>query len=149
MRYKIRVGKEKDTKALVKLGKYDWSNSDIFEFPFEKTEAKEIELIHFNKYISSEDAIKEMEVKGLRPATVTELLLFGAQYPEVQHEFPIVALGTVQQVFGDRGVACLGGGSAGRGLNLAWFEGGWYGDWRFAAVRKSESLDAGNLDLSR
>jgi len=145
MEYKIKIGKEDDLKALVEAGRYDYKDSDISYFSFEKTEAESIELIHFDRYISSEDAIKEMEAKGLRPATATELLLFGIQHPEVQREFPVVALGTVQSVRDFRRVACLNGDSASRDLRVLWFELVWPGDYRFAAVRKLKSLDTGKL----
>jgi len=45
--------------------------------------------------ISSEDVIKEMDRRGFRPATLMELLALGETHPELQRQFPIIALGTI------------------------------------------------------
>ena len=127
-----------DIISLVKLGKYDWVNDDAYKFSYEKTDAKEIELVSFDKAISSEDAIKEMDKNGLRPATATELLILGAEHPELQRNNPIVALGSVRQFRGGgRVVASLRRGGSERDLRLRWFDCGWSECYRFAAVRKS------------
>lgn len=136
MEYLIKVSEENDIEALVKAGGYDWSSSYMSEFPFEETDAKAIEVIKFGKSISSEDAIKELEIQGLRPATATELLLFGIQYPEVQRTETVVALGTVRRVGDDRRVAYLYGDSSGRFLCLLGWGVNWCGLYSFAAVRK-------------
>lgn len=143
-KYKIKLGKEKTIEALVKAGKYTWSSDNISKFPFEKTEAKEIELVHFNKSISSEDAIKEMDGMGLRPATTTELLLLGAQHPELQRKEVVVALGTVLPFHVHRYVAYLFGLSTLRRLVVTWFVNDWGEIYAFAAVRKSP-LETGKL----
>ena len=142
--YKIKAGGN-TISALVKSGKYDWFNDDIEKFPFEPTKAKEIEIVNFNRTISSEDAIKELDARGLRPATATELLLLGAQHPELQRKDWIVALGTVRSIRDFRSVASLSGDSAYRYLHVFWFENDWFEDFRFAAVRKLKSLDTRKL----
>ena len=97
----------------------------------------EIVLVHFNRDISSEDALKEMDALGLRPAKIEEPLAFGETHPDIQREFPIIALGSVWRGRnGDRGVPFLVGWGGRRGLRLDWFEVGWIGRCRFAAVRK-------------
>jgi hypothetical protein len=79
-----------------------------------------------------------MEKAGYRPARIEELLALGASQPELQKEFPIVALASVWRgPGGDRRVPYLRWDVAGRRLDLSWFEYGWTGDYRFAAVRKS------------
>lgn len=139
--YTILVDYAVSIEEMVRLGKYDWANSDITtgHFPTKRVgkAEMEVELIHFNRSISSEEALKEMDKMGYRAAEAHELLAFGAKYPDVQREFPIVALGSVwRRLRGYRRVVCLGRGDTGRGANLIWFEGGWYGIWRFVAVRK-------------
>jgi undecaprenyl-diphosphatase len=52
-------------------------------------------LFHFNRDISSEDAIAEMDKDGFRPATLAELLALGEAQPELQKQFPIIALSSV------------------------------------------------------
>ena len=45
--------------------------------------------------MTSERAVVEMQREGFRPARIEELLALGAQHPELQRSFPIVALGSV------------------------------------------------------
>jgi len=139
--YAVLVDFGLSLEELVKLGKYDWSNPDITSAHFPtrrkgKVET-EIEFFHFDRNISSEEAIREMDKAGYRPAEAHELLAFGAKYPDVQREFPIAALGSVWQYpDGDRYVVCLYEYDAERRAVLSRFEFVWYGIWRFAAVRK-------------
>jgi hypothetical protein len=94
-------------------------------------------LFHFSRDISSDDAISEMDKAGYRPATLMELLVLGILFPELQRQFPIVALGSVWRPTSDgRCVPYLDGSGSGRGLGLGWFDDGWYADYRFLGVRK-------------
>jgi hypothetical protein len=126
---------------MIQAGKYDWINNDITSdhFPITGTGQKEeeITLFHFNRSISSDDAIVEMAKKGFRPADPPEILALGAEHPELQKQFPIVALGSPwRDPGGLRHVVYLDRDDARRPLDLVWFERDWIGDWRFAAVRK-------------
>jgi hypothetical protein len=96
-----------------------------------------LELVHFNKRINSDDAIAELKRQGLRPATLWELLAFGSAYKEKQREFPIVALGSIWRDLGDRHAPCLWSNSDERYLYLYWYDDEWYGYCRFAVVRES------------
>lgn len=61
----------------------------------------------------------------------------GEIQPNLQREFPIVALGSVwRDGGGGRHVPVLGCGGAGRRLSLGWFEFGWDDGYRFLGVRK-------------
>ena len=139
--YPITVDYSKPIEEMVAAGQYDWSNSDITlaHFPTKrvgKAETK-VELLHFDRSISSEEALKEMDKMGYRPAEAHELLAFGAKYPDVQREFPLVALGSVwRRLGGRRRVVCLRRSDAARDAGLHWFGHGWRALWRFAAVRK-------------
>lgn len=140
--YTVTVNYDRTVEEMLEAGQYDWSNDNItadnFPLPNGKAGAEiiEVELIHFDRYISSEDAIAEMAKRGLRPATLAELLALGEQYPDLQREFPIVALGTVWRGRGGgRYVPYLYGGGQYRSLDLHWFEDDWDDDCRFAAVR--------------
>jgi len=76
---------------------------------------------------------------NLRPATLPELLAFGAKYPDKQKEFPIMALGSVWiDPDGDRRVHSLGWVEGERELHLGWDKPGYvWGDYcRFLAVSK-------------
>ncbi len=125
----------------IKAGKYDWSNSDINSknFPSDRKGTAEvaIELVQFGRYMESDEVLAELDKQGLRPATLPELLAFGAKYPDKQREFPIVALGSVWRYRGGyRDVAYLYSYAGDRYLNLSWLGSRWGASYRFAAVRK-------------
>ncbi len=127
---------------MIKAGKYDWINDDITAEHFPNTGSGKAEvdfqLVHLNKSANSEEVLLHMEKNNLRPATLFELLAFGAKYPELQREFPICALGSSWVLRdGDRRVPYLGRYDSGRGLSLDWFDVDWDGCWRFLAVRKA------------
>ena len=139
--FKVLVDYVKSLREMIQVGKYDWVNDDITSDHLPITgsgqEEKEITFFHFNRRISSDGTIAEMEKAGYRPALVEELLALGAAEKELQKQFPINALGSVwQSPRGYRRVPYLVWAGGGRILSLAWFGGAWDGRWRFAAVRK-------------
>ena len=140
--YHLSVDYGRSVEDGVRAGRYDWATSDDINsrnFPTKRkgTAEVEVELVHFNRGISTDEALGELDRMGYRPAEVHELLAFGEKYPKVQREFPIVALGSVwQDRNGDRSVPCLGRDGSERGLSLDWVEDDWYEVYRFAAVRK-------------
>lgn len=124
----------KTFKGLTK--RFDYVNSDIEpNFTIEEPRSREYKLYHFDRYISSEDAVKEMGKDGYAPATLGELL----SWKDWNESDWVVALGSVAEVSGDRRVPCLGGSGSGRGLRLSWWGRGWDRYGRFLAVR-TESL---------
>jgi hypothetical protein len=97
----------------------------------------EVALFHFDKNITSEAAIAEMDKAGYRPAKIEELLALGEFHPDLQREFPIVALGSSwRNPSANLGVPCLSRGGAERDLSLRWFGRDWSGNCRFVAVCK-------------
>jgi hypothetical protein len=140
--------------SLIKKQKFDWVNSDITDSLFEtpKEISSDYELCHFDRYISSEDAIKEMEKDGYRPANAWELLSW-KDWNGTDTTDTVVALGSVGEVVGIRCVPCIDGGGSGRSLYLYWFDDDWFASCRFLRVRNSslKSSDTknkalGNLD---
>lgn len=127
-------------EEMITAGKYDWKNDDITErhFPVKGEGMREVmtELIHFNRYMESEDVLRELDKRGLRPATIEELFAFGAKYPELQRQFPVVALGSIWQHLDYRDVPCLWGSTSERSLDLDWFGYRWHDCYRFLAARK-------------
>ncbi|MCG2695058.1 hypothetical protein L6261_03190, partial [Candidatus Parcubacteria bacterium] len=85
---------------------------------------------------TSEQVIAEMDKVGYRPATIWELLALGIAQPNLQMEFPIIALGSLCVLGGERRVAGLYRDAVGRSLYLGWFGRDWRDDCRFAGVRK-------------
>lgn len=139
--FRVLVDYYRSLEDMIAAGKYDYANPDINakHFPVAKhgKEDVAVELVHFDRNISSDEAIPELDKMGFRPATLPELLAFGEKYPDVQRRFPVVALGSVWlRLSGRRNVACLWGDSTERGLTLSWFEGDWLARYRFASVRK-------------
>jgi hypothetical protein len=97
----------------------------------------ELVLYHPNRNIESDDVVEELDQMGLRPATLQELCAFGEKYPDIQREFPIVALGYVcANSLGYRLVPNLGSWYTGRKLSLNDWGGEWRPDHRFLAARK-------------
>jgi len=137
--FPVIVDYSKSLAEMIRAGNYDWVNSNITvkHFPIQGQGQVEldIELVHYDRAMSSEDVIHDLDQRGLRPATLLELLAFGAKYPEKQREFPIVALGSVWRYCrGDRCVVSLRSFDFGRGLDLHCWAGRWVGRYRFAAV---------------
>lgn len=139
--FPVTVNYDLSLTEMIAAGKYNWTNDDITaeHFPVSGSGQVEVnvELVHFNRVIESENALKELDKAGFRPATLAELLTFGAKYPDKQREFPIIALGSVwRSRLGRRDVPVLWSRSYERDLHLAWFGHEWDEDCRFAAVRK-------------
>jgi hypothetical protein len=130
--------------AMIAAGKYDWKNTDITpeRFPIVGKGRVEFEdtLFHFDCDISSEEAGKLIvaadPTNPWELAKIENLLAYGARNPEEQRKFPIIGLGSVAKVFGNRRVACLGRCDAERNLGLYWFDDDWDAYVRFLAVRK-------------
>lgn len=126
---------------MIQAGNYDWVDSNInsANFPIvgQGVQKRRVELFHFNRFISSDAAIKEMDAEGHRPAKLEELLALGKAQPELQRQFPIVALGSVWRYSGCyREVPCLCRDASGRGLYLHCFNSDWAEFYRFLACRK-------------
>jgi len=144
--YPISVDYERSVEDGRKAGRYYWSNPDITSrnFPTKRNGKAEVavELIHFNRIVSTDEALCELDRIGYRPAELHELLAFGEKYPEVQREFPVVALGSVWRIRHSvrRSFPCLRmrGYMHGSRRSLSLRRSGfyWLEIFRFAAVRK-------------
>ena len=141
---KLTVDYSKTVEQAVADGKYDYKNSDITVKNFPISPAmigKKVDiagrLFHFDRNISSEDVIKEMDKENCRPAVLMEALALAAAHPELQREFPIIALGSVWRISsGGRQVPCLVVIGSARELNLNYFVSDWSAHCRFFGVRK-------------
>jgi hypothetical protein len=139
--YKLMVDYGRSIAASVKAGAYNWANEDINDKNFPNTEydqnggEKEMALFHFNRVVSSQDAIAGMKAEGYRPATAREILAFGETNPNVQREFPVIALGQVVELNGLRQVVYLCRRGSDRKASLSYCGGDWNGGYRFLGVR--------------
>lgn len=106
-------------------------------FPVEGNEVKDIlvELVHFERFISSPDALKEFSKRGLRPATMIEMLAFAAKNPNIQRKCVIVALGAVLDHSLGHHVGYLGGFASQRYVDLGRLDSVWRPSFRFLSVR--------------
>jgi hypothetical protein len=97
-------------------------------------------LFHFDRDISSEDALAEIAKADPKnpwmPAKAENTLTYGAKNPEEQRKYPIVGLGSVAEVGGSSGVLFLREDGSRRRLYLGWFGHDWGSYFRFLAVRK-------------
>lgn len=139
--YPIAVDYGRTLEVAIAAGNFGWKHSDITSehFPSQRTGQADlvIRLIHLDRDIETDAAIAELDKLGLRPADLPELLAFGEKYPDVQRQFPVVALGSVwQRPDGRRNLPCLGRSGSGRDLDLVWDVFRWYRVCRFAAVNK-------------
>ena len=97
----------------------------------------QINLIRFDRRMTSEEVLRELEKEDLRAVELPELLAFGATHPDVQRQFSVVGLGSVwHDRKGYRNVPCLYAASEGRYLDLHWWDDAWYSYSRFAVVPK-------------
>ncbi len=130
----------KSLEEMIAAGCYDLKNDDITaaRFPISGggTVSVDAKLFHFNRTMTSDAVERELEAAGYRSATIAELLAFGASFPEVQRQFPVIALGSVGSVNGHRFVPCLIRLDAERYLDLYWHDLDWHDFCRFLAVRK-------------
>jgi len=146
--YPIIVDYSMTLAEMIEAGKYDnWTNFTIDPdfLPIKDTGRVElnIELVKYDEPMNSNDIIKDLDRRGLRPVTVSELLAFGTQHPDVQREFPIIALGSSWRrcggfIFNTWFVQSLDADKKdnGRELSLEPWKGTWKTFCRFAAVRK-------------
>lgn len=141
----ITVDYSMSLENMIGVGRYDWTNSDITakRFPIigEGKIDFEVKIFHFDRSISSEDAVAQIIASDSEnpwePAKIENLLAYGAKNPEEQRKFRIVGLGSVGKVGGDRRVPFLSRDScSGRDLDLLYWHGVWGGNYRFLAVRK-------------
>lgn len=129
---------------MIAAGKYDWVTPNIIQtnFPVKGQRLVELEtkVFHFDPHTSSNDGVAAIQADDRQnpwaPATIEGLLAYGAKHPEEQLKHPIIGLGSVAKVFGDRLIPCLSGVEAKRGLILLWWDDALSGRCRFLAVRK-------------
>lgn len=138
--FRLTINHNQSLSQMIVAGHYDGTNDSItaerFPITGEGIVEYEARYFHFDRNISSENAIKEMEEAGWQPAKIEHLLAHGAANPDEQQKHPIVALGSVAAVDGNRDVPCLDRSGSERYLDLDWFGSDWSPDYRFLAVRK-------------
>lgn len=138
--FKIMVDETMPVEEAVKTGRFDWSNENITSQNFPrptggKKVEKEVFIFHFGRQVSSAAVIGEIYKARYKPATIWDLIGLAMKEPNFQRQFPVVALGSVCKLGGDRSVPCLYEDDSGRRLNLHYFDYGWRDSSRFLVVR--------------
>jgi hypothetical protein len=81
----------------IRLGHYDavWTPVAEMKIPVRPVGVVNQHMIlrHYNRVIKTSAILADLKKYGLRPATLPELLAVGEQAPELQKQFPVVALG--------------------------------------------------------
>ncbi|MDD4994971.1 MAG: hypothetical protein PHW53_00650 [Patescibacteria group bacterium] len=138
--FSVTVDYSKSLAEMIAVGDYDFVNSDItaehFPISGKGKVLRKLVLVHLGREATTDEALVEMKLRGLKPADIEGILAFGAAYPDEQRKFPIVGLGSSWvSADGYRRFPYLGGSDGGRELDLDWGWGGirWYGPCRFLA----------------
>jgi len=142
----VTVNYDLSLKEMIRAGKYDRVCGDISDWkiiegnPADRKGQEEVRLKLVDEYLyfnNTEEVLKRLDEMSYRPATVAELLAFGAKYPGKQKGPPIVALGSVfRSPDGNRRVAYFDWDNPRRCLDLHWARCSWPTYFRFLAVRK-------------
>lgn|GEM_PF-1664307 len=136
----IEVDNDRSVTQMLKAGNYDHVDEEITDENLlnEGTGKTSTDLIlfHRDKKECSQELVDELDLIGWRPIVNAELLAIGEQYPELQREFSIVALGQIERYSGHQYVPCLSGSNSWRLIEYVPFNFGWSRDCRFGFVRK-------------
>ena len=95
--YWITIGDGRSTEALVAAGDYGYAHSCVTSdnFPVRRPDTvsmREVVLLEFAQGVTSEEAVAEATRLGLERPIYEDALAFGAAYPSVQVERPVVFL---------------------------------------------------------
>lgn len=150
--YTVAVDYAKPISHILDEGNYNWAHVYITDDNFpalfkyhndrwcqaSHVEDVEMHLVHPGHARTREEAWKEVEARGLRSANIEELLAFGANYPNLQKQFPIVAIGALWQRSDSRdplvpALGCIGNN---RQVYLMPTSYAWDPSYRVLAVRK-------------
>lgn len=139
--FELKVNYDCSIEDACKDGNYEGGAIDFSSRNFSTTQKGianvVLHIVHLDRYIFSKHVIEEMDKMGLRPAEIHELLALGAVYPDLQQEFPIIALGAVCQCEDKRFFAFLCQFDHKRHLCLSFDDSEmWTAGCRFAAVLK-------------
>jgi len=97
----------------------------------------DVMIINFNKYISSDDAIKEMDALGVRPLTYEELIQYGIAHPSHQEQKALIGLGSKHALVGNPHAPVLDVNGVGeRSLDANHWGVDWVDRYRFPVARK-------------
>jgi hypothetical protein len=98
--------------------------------------ARDVVLVALDRESTTREVMAEAARLGLDPPVYEDALYFGAEYPDVQREGPVVFLHDPWLgFFGRRDVLCLWSNAGRRELGLEGFDDLWRREHRFAFIR--------------
>ena len=101
-RYPIVIKYDMSIEQMIEVGMYDHIDSAYERVNFQIQQSGEVPLealiISFDRVLDFDLAIKEIRLARRRAGEICEILSFGAQYPDVQRDFNINALGTLVEI---------------------------------------------------
>ncbi len=142
--YAVTVDYSKTLAQMIATGNFGWTNPEIKDsnFPFFNgggAVAVNFELVHFNAKLTAKEIDAVLSQMGDRPATLWEILAFAAKFPDLQRQFPIVALAPLVVNRDYRCVSYLDRDGRGRSISLIWandVNDRWDEHYRYLVVRK-------------
>lgn len=142
--FKIVVDYSQTLQQMIAVGNYDFVHQEItadhFFVQMGVPRAIEVVLFHFNRLISSDDAIAAMAKEGCRPATIEELLFLKVSQPGLKRKLTVALGSRWRHPCGDLEVPILHWRVMPPSLNprlqLYCLKHAWHPDTRFVAVRK-------------
>lgn len=104
--YDVRLDYDKAFEDMIADGKYELKHNELpehFKMDGRGSVDVQLHLVSFRRTtkngleyrdVTSKEVEVGLEALGLKPAKMEHLLAFGAQYPDKQREFKVVALGS-------------------------------------------------------
>src|SRR3989344_2200255 len=129
--YSVVIDYDEDLETAILSGVYNDAHPAIvppasWQTQTGKREKGDIYPFEIDHPMETEEVLQLMQEKGFAPAGIYALLALGAQYPEIQWECPVIALGSRwKNRDGDSGVAYLWNNPFGRALLMAVLRKGW------------------------
>jgi hypothetical protein len=92
--FRVTVDYSLTSQEMIAAGHYDEVDDRIDEWNFsifgEGKVERELVLVRLNRTVNLLEAMAELDRRGLMPAKPGDLLALGAEFPDLQREFPIV-----------------------------------------------------------
>ena len=134
--YTVTIDYRQTLDQMIAAGGYDHVNRHIngSSFPVAGGNAaeRELTLVHLGRVASTDEVLHQLSDLAVRSGRIEELLAFGAAYPHAQREYPIVAVGALDEY---RRRPFLWGSPRVRHLDLRFDEKIWGGNIRFLTAR--------------
>jgi hypothetical protein len=131
----VTINYRQTLDQMIAAGGYDHVNRHItrsgFSVPRGAAAETGLTLVHLGHVASTDEVLRELDELAVRSGRIEELLAFGAAYPAAQRQFPVVAVGALDEY---RRRPFLWGSARVRHLDLRFDEKIWGGNIRFLTV---------------